>query len=173
MFSSATSKFTMRVTFSTCGLPNILVTDNSTVFTSVEIFLSRNVICHITSAPYHAATNGLADRAVQTLRQQTRRLTQQYPYYLFTNSHRKITSGPGERGKKLHSKDQNGSLPPLLYSLTMMQQKDSSSHMMHHHTDLELYFLTELRLYVNAKLPSLLTHYQLQNESIPSLIRRL
>ena len=47
-----------------------LVTDNSTVFTSVEfeIFLSRNVICHITSALYHAATNGLAERAVQTLK---------------------------------------------------------------------------------------------------------
>ncbi|ETW98407.1 MAG: hypothetical protein ETSY2_42860, partial [Candidatus Entotheonella gemina] len=71
--TSATSKVTtdkMRETFSTHGLPEILVTDNGTVFTSVEFetFLSRNGIRHITSAPYHPATNGLAERAVQTFK---------------------------------------------------------------------------------------------------------
>ena len=56
--TSATSKVTtdkMRVTFSTHGLPEILVTDNGIVFTSVEFetFLSRNGIRHITSARSH------------------------------------------------------------------------------------------------------------------------
>ena len=55
--------------FATHGLPEIIVSDNATCFTSTEFqtFLKRNRICHITSAPYHPTTNGLAERAVQTL----------------------------------------------------------------------------------------------------------
>ena len=66
---SATSHSTisvLRTIFASHGLPEILVSDNGTAFTSSEfgIFLRQNGIRHITSAPYHPATNGLAERAV-------------------------------------------------------------------------------------------------------------
>ena len=69
--SSATSTATvehLRSMFSIHGLPEMLITDNGSVFTSAEFkeFLNRNGIQHITSAPYHPASNGLAERAVQT-----------------------------------------------------------------------------------------------------------
>ncbi len=70
---AATSQSTiekMRATFATHGLPEILVTDNGSVFTSAEFqtFLQKNGIKHVKSAPYHPATNGLAERAVQTFK---------------------------------------------------------------------------------------------------------
>ena len=57
--------------FSTHGIPDRLVSDNGTAFTSEEfkIFVKRNGIHHSTSAPYHPATNGLAERAVQTFKE--------------------------------------------------------------------------------------------------------
>ena len=59
-----------RTLFSQFGLPEILVTDNGPGFVSEEFetFLSRNGIKHITSAPFHPATNGLAERAVQIVK---------------------------------------------------------------------------------------------------------
>ena len=56
----------LRSVFATHGLPEILVSDNGTGFTSVEFqeFMKRNGIRHITSAPYHPATNGLAERTL-------------------------------------------------------------------------------------------------------------
>ena len=49
----------------------MLVTDNGPCFVSeeFEIFLAKNGVKHITTAPYHPATNGLAERAVQTVKQ--------------------------------------------------------------------------------------------------------
>jgi ribosomal protein L21E len=48
-----------------------IVTDNGPTFTSGEFreFMQGNGILHVTSAPYHPATNGLAERGVQTLKQ--------------------------------------------------------------------------------------------------------
>lgn len=70
---SATSSVTitlLRSIFATHGLPEFLVSDNGSVFTSTEFqsFLRSNGIRHSTSAPYHPATNGLAERAVQTFK---------------------------------------------------------------------------------------------------------
>ncbi len=61
----------LRSIFTTHGLPQSLVSDNATSFTSAEFkrFVQENGIHHITSAPYHPSTNGLAKRAVQTFKQ--------------------------------------------------------------------------------------------------------
>ena len=68
--SAATTK-APRSIFSTHGLPEILVSDNGSAFTSNEFktFLKENGIRHITTAPYHPAGNGLAERAVQTFKE--------------------------------------------------------------------------------------------------------
>jgi transposase InsO family protein len=54
----------------------MLVTDNGSVFTSSEFtdFIKRNGIHHITSSPYHPSSNGLAERAVQTMKDGLRKL---------------------------------------------------------------------------------------------------
>ena len=60
----------LRSTFATHGLPEVVVSDNGSAFMSLEFrtFLKKNGIKQITSAPYHPAMNGLAERAVQTLK---------------------------------------------------------------------------------------------------------
>ena len=60
----------LRSVFATHGLPELLVSDNGSPFTSAEFtaFTQKNGIKHLTSAPYHPASNGLAERAVQTLK---------------------------------------------------------------------------------------------------------
>ena len=64
-----------RHTFATHGLPDILVSDNGMAFTSAEFFAKANGFRHVRSAPYHAATNGLAECAVQTLKNALKRMT--------------------------------------------------------------------------------------------------
>ena len=61
----------LRMIFSAHGLPKKIVSDNGPTFTSHEFkqFVEKNGIKHVTSAPYHPATNGLAERAVQTVKQ--------------------------------------------------------------------------------------------------------
>ena len=58
--------------FSRFGLPQlqVMVTDNGTCFTSYEFkeFARLNHIRHLTTAPYHPSSNGLAESAVQTLK---------------------------------------------------------------------------------------------------------
>ena len=71
--NNATSTITidqLRSIFATHGLPEMLVTDNGTVFTSDEFnrFTKQNGIRHVRSAPYHPASNGLVERAVQTFK---------------------------------------------------------------------------------------------------------
>ena len=56
----------LRHLFSYFGLPEHIVTDNGSQFTSAEFqaFLNDNCIRHTTTAPCHPATNGLAERYV-------------------------------------------------------------------------------------------------------------
>ncbi|KAI5085958.1 hypothetical protein C0J45_23529, partial [Silurus meridionalis] len=56
--------------FSRNGLPEQICTDNGRQFVSEEFqkFMKLNGVKHITSAPYHPATNGLAERFVQTFK---------------------------------------------------------------------------------------------------------
>ena len=60
----------LRTTFATFGVPETLCSDNGPQFTSAVFkeFMKTNGIHHATSAPYHPASNGLAERAVQTLK---------------------------------------------------------------------------------------------------------
>ena len=59
------------------SLPETIATDNGTQFTSqdVSLFLKSKRIVHITSAPYHPATNGLAEKAVLTFKNGLKKLT--------------------------------------------------------------------------------------------------
>ena len=61
----------LRKIFASHRLPEQLVSDNGPQFTSSEfaVFMKGNGIHHVRSAPYHPATNGLAERFVQTVKQ--------------------------------------------------------------------------------------------------------
>ena len=67
----------LKLIFSSLGLPEILVTDNGPAFSSQEfaIFIKANGIRHVTSVPYHPASNGLAETAVQTFKCAMKKLT--------------------------------------------------------------------------------------------------
>ena len=56
--------------FATHGLPHTIVSDNGPCFVSseFELFNKMNVIRHIKVSPHHPVSNGLAERAVQTVK---------------------------------------------------------------------------------------------------------
>ena len=60
----------LRSLFARWGIPQQLVTDNGPQFVAQEfqMFVKANNIKHVKSSPYHPATNGLAERFVQTLK---------------------------------------------------------------------------------------------------------
>ena len=66
----------LRKSFASLGLPEVVVSDNATAFTSSEFsdFLTRNGIRHILTPPYHQASNGLVERSVQTFKEGLKRL---------------------------------------------------------------------------------------------------
>lgn len=72
--STSTSEVTIekfRQAFATHGIPDVLVTDNGTCFTSHKFstFTSENGILHVKTSPYHPASNGLAERAVRIFKE--------------------------------------------------------------------------------------------------------
>nr|KAG5696115.1 hypothetical protein BaRGS_020516 [Batillaria attramentaria] len=61
--------------FAHFGYPHTLVSDNATTFVSEEFqsWCKERGITHLTGAPYHPATNGAAERLVQTFKQALRK----------------------------------------------------------------------------------------------------
>lgn len=69
----------MRIVFAQKGIPEQIVSDNGPQFTSHEFdeFIRKNGIKHCKSAPYHPATNGLAERFVQTFKRSLKSMRNQ------------------------------------------------------------------------------------------------
>ena len=61
--------------FAHFGYPHTLVTDNATTFMSQEFqaWCKQRGIVHLTGAPYHLATNGAAERLIQSFKQALRK----------------------------------------------------------------------------------------------------
>ncbi|VEN36375.1 unnamed protein product, partial [Callosobruchus maculatus] len=72
--SSETTIEICRKIFSTFGIPKYFVTDNGSNFVSFKFkrFLQENGVTAKLTAPYHPATNGQAERYVQTLKKALR-----------------------------------------------------------------------------------------------------
>lgn len=67
----------LRTLFSRFGLPRTLVSDNGPQFVSeaFDEFMRRNGVVHLRSAPYHPQSNGLAERAVRTVKNGLKKIT--------------------------------------------------------------------------------------------------
>ena len=68
----------LRTLFSRFGVPESIISVNGPQFAAVEFqeFCKRNGICHILITPYHPASNGLAERGVQTFKRGYRKLSE-------------------------------------------------------------------------------------------------
>ena len=80
VMNSSTAEATvekLRTTFATFGIPETVVSDNGTCFVSevFQTFMSRNGIRHIKVAPKHPASNGLAERSVQSVKEGLNKMT--------------------------------------------------------------------------------------------------
>jgi len=75
-FDSKSAISALRNLFATHGLPDTIVSDNGTSFSSQEFrsFATNNGIRHVMVAPYHASSNGQAERMVQTTKDALRRI---------------------------------------------------------------------------------------------------
>ena len=79
--STATSLTTIQQLhqiFARFGIPNTIVSDNGLQFASSEFaeFCRSNGIRHVLVAPYHPASNGLAERAVKIFKQGLRKMAE-------------------------------------------------------------------------------------------------
>ncbi|XP_064485943.1 uncharacterized protein K02A2.6-like [Ornithodoros turicata] len=68
--SSTATIACLRDIFATHGIPDLIVSDKGAAFVSSEYrkFLKRNNIKQLQIPPYHPASNGAADRVVQTVK---------------------------------------------------------------------------------------------------------
>lgn len=61
----------LREIFARFGIPHCVVSDNGPQFSSAAMakFMRENSIRHVRTAPYHPQSNGLAERAVRTIKE--------------------------------------------------------------------------------------------------------
>lgn len=66
------------------GIPYVLFSDNASIFKSDEFedFCAKLGICHKMSPPYHPATNGLAERYVQTFKRKLKAMLFEDPKHI-------------------------------------------------------------------------------------------
>lgn len=66
--------------FTHFGFPSMIVSDNGPQFTSTEFqeYCARYGITHRTGAPYHPATNGQAERMIQTVKNKLKTLVEEH-----------------------------------------------------------------------------------------------
>ena len=140
--TSATTIELLRKTFASLGLPEVLVSDNATAFTSTEFaeFLKRNGIRHVRTPPYHPASNGLVERAVQSFKAGMKRLKEgslntrlsRYLYTYRTTPHSTTGVSPAEMlfGRKMRTLFDRLS-PSVEETARRNQERQRRSHDLH------------------------------------------
>ena len=75
LYSTKATTEVLEQDFAHFVYPHTLVIDNATTFTSQEFqaWCKARGIIHLTGAPYHPATNGVAERLVQTFKKSLRK----------------------------------------------------------------------------------------------------
>jgi hypothetical protein len=131
--NSKTTISILRSIFATHGIPELIVSDNGTPFTSYEFqaFAQSNGIRHNTSAPYHPATNGLAERAVQTFKRYLRKATEgslqdrlaQFLFRYCITPHSTTGSSPAQLLLGRQPRSRLDLLRPDLHSKVQQQQE--------------------------------------------------
>ena len=137
--STAATVEALRKSFSTFGLPEVLVSDNATGSTSSEFeaFMQANGVKHVCTPPYHPSSNGLVERAVQTLKGGLKKLKSgsletKLSRFLFSyraTPHSSTGLSPAELmfGRRLHSPLDN-LRPNLGRKMHQEQERQKSSH---------------------------------------------
>ena len=77
MASSAITIDKLQTTFVALGLPEMVISDNGTCFSSQEFqtFVKQNEIQHVRTAAYHPSSNGLAEHYIQIVKDGLRKIT--------------------------------------------------------------------------------------------------
>ena len=137
--SSASTIESLRRSFATYGLPEVVVSDNAANFTSEEFqsFLKSNGVKHVRTPPYHPASNGIVERAVQMLKSGLRKFkigsvetkVSRFLFWYRTTPHSSTGASPGELmfGRRLHSPLDN-IRPNLDKKMQLRQEHPQSSH---------------------------------------------
>ena len=138
--TSTSSKSTTAILeqeFAHFGYPHTLVTDNATTFMSQEFqaWCKQRGIVHLTGAPYHPATNGAAERLIQSFKQALRKssLPPKEALQEFLMQYRRIpfASGlsPSEllNGRRIRTKIDT-LVPSIPHLLQGRQSKQASKH---------------------------------------------
>ena len=128
----------LRHTFALNGLPKELVSDNGPQFTSAEFsdFCKANGIRHIRTSPYHPASNGQAERSVQTIKSGLNKIqegsleTKLYRFLLMYNITPPATTGesPSMILMKRQLRTRLDQLKPDLESKVMQGQEKMKTH---------------------------------------------